>query len=108
LSKGTNLGCLFPRYGKATGCKLTTTPRLVCDANQHASDTLTSLCMLHAILLHSRPIIPSSDDLQQKSSSSDMASTNTFVKLLHDTGALISTYASDDWVGITMIEYLVF
>jgi len=35
-----------------------------------------------------------------------MASTNAFMKLLHDTGALISTYASEDLVGITMSEQL--
>ena len=94
---------IFPRYGKATGYKLTATPRLVHDPISMLLTLLASLC-IHAILLHSRPIIPSSNDLQRESFSSDMASTNAFVKLLHDTGILISTYASEDWVGITMME----
>jgi len=38
LPKGKDLKCLFPMYGKATGYKLTATPRLAFGANQRASD----------------------------------------------------------------------
>ena len=63
---------------------------------------LTTLCILHAILLHDWPIIPSSDDRQRESSSSNVATTNALMELDQYAGTLISIYACEDWMGITM------
>ena len=81
LPKGKDLGCLFPWYGKATSNKLTATPRLVRDANQHASNTTRIIYKLYAILLHRWPIIPSTNDLKRKSSSTYVTATNASAKL---------------------------
>jgi len=62
---------------------------------------LATLGILHAVLLHGRPVIPSLDDLQRENSSSE-AIANAFMELNHDVGTLISTYTSEDWVGIAV------
>ena len=58
---------------------------------------LASLCILQTILLNSQPIIPSSDDLQRESPSSDVTPANAFMELPHDAGTLMPTYTSEDW-----------
>jgi len=88
------------------GYRLTVTPQLVRDANQHASDPARIAVHAYAILLHSRPIIPISDDLQRESSSSDITPANAFMEILHDAGTLIPTHTSEHWMGITMAEQL--
>ena len=56
---------------------------------------LASLFIPYAVLPHSWPIVPGSNDLQEESSPSDVASTKAFMELCHDTGTLILTYTDD-------------
>jgi len=65
---------------------------------------LAALGILQTIILHGRPVIPRSDDLQQESLSFDMATANVFVELDHDAGTLISIYTSDNWMGIAVTK----
>ena len=67
---------------------------------------LAPLCIPHAVLPHGRPVVPNSNDLQRESSPPDVAPTNSFMKLCHDTGTLIPTYTGEDRMGVAMSEQL--
>jgi len=67
---------------------------------------LASLCIPHAVLPHSRPIVPCANDLQGERSPSNMASTNAFMEICHDTDTLISTYTGEDGMSVAMTEQL--
>jgi len=67
---------------------------------------LASLRIPHAVLPHCWPIVSSSDDLQRESSHFDVASTNAFIELCHDTSTLVPTYAGEDRMSIAMAEQL--
>ena len=63
-----------------------------------------SLCIPHAVLPHSWSIVPSSNDLQGESSPFDVASTNVFMELFQDTGALIPTHTSGDRMSVATVH----
>jgi len=67
---------------------------------------LTSLRIPRAVLSHSWSIVTSSNDLQRKSSPSNVASTNSFMELCHDTSALVPAYAGEDRMSVGMAEHL--
>jgi len=67
---------------------------------------LASMCILHAVFPHSRPIVPCADNLKGERSPSNVASTNAIIELCHDTGTLISTYIGEDGMSVAMTKQL--
>ena len=84
------------------GFKLIVTPRLVHGTNQRTFDT--THIVRHASCNHpsSSANKPCSNDFQRESSSTDVAATNSFVKLRHYLGALVSIYTGEEGMTITV------
>ena len=61
---------------------------------------INMLLTLLASLANSWPIVPISNDLQRKSSPSDVASTNAFMKVCHNAGTLIPIYTGDNNMSV--------
>ena len=100
IAKGQEPMMSIPRYRKAMGYKSTSTPRLVRDANQHASD------IAHSVLHTSRnpPSWLANNTQLRWPSMRELVPRYSYRKYLHgvghDAGTLVSTHASEDWVSI--------
>ena len=67
---------------------------------------IATLCVLHAIFPHGRPIIPRPNSIQGESSSLNMTPTDAFMELCHDAHTLIPTHECEDSVCVAMSKQL--